>query len=92
MREADIAGNNTNGENVLWTSSRAKIIPAKGELKAAAKPAEAPAVIKNSSLAWSFSTNLLANPSPIDAPIWTEGPSLPTDKPTDSEINPPRNL
>ena len=69
VRDADIAGSSTNGEKVLCSSSRANIIPAKGELKAAAKPADAPAVIKNSSFARSLFMNLFANPSPIEAPI-----------------------
>ena len=41
-----MADKRTTGEKFLWTSSRANITPAIGALKAAAKPADAPLVIR----------------------------------------------
>ena len=46
VNEADMAEIRTSGEKCLWTSSNENKTPAKGALKAAARPALAPLEIK----------------------------------------------
>ena len=46
VNEADMAEIRTSGEKCLWTSSNENRTPAKGALKAAARPALAPLEIK----------------------------------------------
>ena len=72
------------GENFLCPSSKAKIKPVKGALKATAKPAEAPDVIESLFhallLQRIFSSTALTL-LPTSPPNWTEGPSLPKGNP-----------
>ncbi len=55
------------GEKLLWTSSSAKITPARGALKAAESPAEAPLERKSRSSTFPFSGG--GRSLSLDAPI-----------------------
>ena len=81
----------TRGEKLLWTSSRAKITPARGALKAAESPADAPLDRKSRSSTFPRFWRT-AIPLPAAAPIWTDGPSLPREKPRAMASPPPRNF
>src|SRR5665213_749268 len=63
-------------------SSRAKVMPARGVLKAAAIPAALPATKKAlKSIAPKYLWDCLANQLKTDEAIWTVGPSLPIEAP-----------
>jgi len=86
-----MAERSTRGEKLLWTSSRAKITPARGALKAAESPAEATLERKSRSSTFPRFCST-AIPLPATAPIWTEGPSLPRERPRAMASPPPRNF
>lgn len=68
VREAESAANITGSEKLLCTSSRANIAPDKGALNITARPELAHPVINNL-FSKSLLLNILAKPSPIEAPI-----------------------
>ena len=82
--EADVK--KIEGENLLWPSSKAKIIPVNGALKATAKPALAPPVIANLLNALARGSTF-SNTWSTPCPIWTLGPSPPNGKPAKKDIN-----
>ena len=89
--DAAIAETNKIGVNFLCTSSKTNITPAKGALKAAARPAPAPLEIKNLFSIFNLFV-ILPYKSATVAPNWIDGPSIPRDNPDPMAITPPTNL
>ena len=91
MTAAAIVAMSTSGEKFFVSSSRQKITPASGALKAAARPAPEPAVKrKRSSARERFFPRL--TPCPTQAPSCTLGPSRPSDMPAPMASTPPTNF
>ena len=80
VMQAIRVGAMTMADRFLWMASMVNITPAMGALKAAASPAPAPLLIRAR-----FSRLVLfrafPTPWPVMAPIWTEGPSRPMERP-----------
>ena len=90
-RAAAMAGARTTPEKLRCSSSRANMTPAKGALKAAAKPALAPAVRRyRSSMRNRPRFRLM--PWAVTAPIWIDGPSRPRDNPKPMPTMPPTSF
>ena len=77
---AAMVGRRTAPEKFRCSSSRANIIPATGALKAAARPAPAPAVMRYRSSMRVRPMKRL-RPCAATAPIWIDGPSRPSERP-----------
>ena len=90
-KDAAVAPTSTTPEKLLCSSSMAKTTPAMGALKAAARPAAAPLDMRKFR-ALKGRRARSPNACPTEAPICTEGPSLPMVRPPPSVSRPPMNL
>ena len=88
---AAIVESSTSALKVLCSSSRVNTTPARGALKAAARPAPAPQVIRSLSSVRSRPLSL-EKPFPTMAPSWMLGPSRPSESPPPTAIIPPMNF
>ncbi len=86
-----MALSNTLGLKLRCTSSKANNTPASGALKAAARPAQAPQVMRYFSSVTVAALSCAA-PLPQHAPRRIEGPSRPRDRPPKMDKQPPMNF